>query len=39
MNEPKFEAIVLAGLVREVHEAASAGSHEEPAKTVGSPAV
>ncbi len=37
MNEEDFQEIVLAGLVREIHEAASARSQEESGQPVGSP--
>ena len=37
MNEPEFQQIVLAGLVREIHEAAGALGQEEPAQVVGPP--
>ena len=37
MNEPEFQGIVLPGLIREIHEAISARSHEEIAQAVGSP--
>lgn len=39
MNEPEFQGIMLAGLIREIHETVSAGSHKEPAQPVGSTEV
>ncbi|MDE2966130.1 MAG: type I restriction endonuclease [Chloroflexota bacterium] len=37
MNEQDFQEIVLAGLVREIHEAAGARSQGEPAQPVAAP--
>ncbi len=37
MNETDFQEIVLASLVREIHEAVGTLSQEEPRQTIGSP--
>lgn len=35
MNEPDFQGIVLAGLIREIHEAAGVLGQGEPQQPVG----